>query len=340
MTGIEFLHAQKIAHRDLKPENLLLDKTMKTIKIVDFGLSNIYKDEFGESFLLKTACGSPCYAAPEMVAGNKYKGYTVDIWSSGITLYAMICGYLPFEEAETALLYQKILKGYYEIPSFLTIQAVQIIKGLLTVDPEERLDFEQIKKEPWIQQGIPPAPEPLVAHRKNHTCDTATLQKKLTPSSVDDQFSPEPRRDIKINNDARQNYLQEANAEKPPEKRPERGTSAPENRTDKDQIVNQEEIRINVISQLATRTSNVRKTKVNFANAANKTTALPPTKVNMFAIPEQVASPEHTISSHQARSNSCTGGSDAGKVPSKLNYYNMQVLQGTIPTCQLDIKKP
>ena len=121
VTGIEFLHSQKIAHRDLKPENLLLDKTMKTIKIVDFGLSNIYKDEFGETFLLKTACGSPCYAAPEMVAGNKYRGHTVDIWSSGITLYAMICGYLPFEEAETALLYQKILKGYYEIPSFLTI---------------------------------------------------------------------------------------------------------------------------------------------------------------------------------------------------------------------------
>ena len=105
IVGIEFLHTKKIAHRDLKPENLLLDKTMKTIKIVDFGLSNIYKDEKGNSFLLKTACGSPCYAAPEMVAGNKYKGYTVDVWSSGITLYAMICGYLPFEEAETALLY-------------------------------------------------------------------------------------------------------------------------------------------------------------------------------------------------------------------------------------------
>ena len=123
---------------------------MKTIKIVDFGLSNIYEDDKGQSFLLKTACGSPCYAAPEMVAGNKYKGYTVDIWSSGITLYAMICGYLPFEEAETALLYQKILKGYYEIPSFLTIKAVQIIKGLLTVDPGERLTFAQIKEEPWM----------------------------------------------------------------------------------------------------------------------------------------------------------------------------------------------
>ncbi len=140
--GIEFLHSLKIAHRDLKPENLLLDKDRKTIKIVDFGLSNIYKNDEGKEFLLHTACGSPCYAAPEMVEGSKYVGYTVDVWSSGITLYAMICGYLPFEEQETALLYQKILKGYYEIPSFLSIDAVRIIKGLLTVNPKERLTFE------------------------------------------------------------------------------------------------------------------------------------------------------------------------------------------------------
>lgn len=159
--GIEFLHERKIAHRDLKPENLLLDKECKVIKIVDFGLSNIYKDsKTGEDILLSTACGSPCYAAPEMVDGKKYVGYTVDVWSSGITLFAMICGYLPFEENETALLYQKILKGYYEIPSFLTIEAVKMIKGLLTVDPKKRLTFEEIKKEQWIQQGIPVQPTP------------------------------------------------------------------------------------------------------------------------------------------------------------------------------------
>jgi len=148
--GVEFLHSNKIAHRDLKPENLLLDKDCKTIKIVDFGLSNIYRGEGDEDIMLATACGSPCYAAPEMVEGSMYVGYTVDIWSSGITLYAMICGYLPFEESETVLLYQKILKGYFEIPSFLSLDAVRIIKGLLTVNPKERLTFEQIKAEPWI----------------------------------------------------------------------------------------------------------------------------------------------------------------------------------------------
>jgi len=133
-----------------KPENLLLDKDCKTIKIVDFGLSNIYMDKDENEIMLATACGSPCYAAPEMVEGSTYVGYTVDVWSSGITLYAMICGYLPFEESETALLYQKILKGYFEIPSFLSIDAVRIIKGLLTVNPKERLTFAQIKAEPWI----------------------------------------------------------------------------------------------------------------------------------------------------------------------------------------------
>jgi len=129
--GLQYLHSMKIAHRDLKPENLLLDVKKKQIKIVDFGLSNLY---LGDK-LLKTACGSPCYAAPEMVAGKLYKGASVDIWSSGVALYAMICGYLPFEEAETPLLYKKILKGYFEIPSFLSIKAVQMIQGLLNTDP-------------------------------------------------------------------------------------------------------------------------------------------------------------------------------------------------------------
>lgn len=89
--GVEYLYQLGIVHRDLKPENLLLD-FHKRIKIVDFGLSNTYK----EKQLLQTACGSPCYAAPEMIAGKRYKGVNVDVWSCGVILFAMICGYLPF----------------------------------------------------------------------------------------------------------------------------------------------------------------------------------------------------------------------------------------------------
>jgi len=92
ISGIDYLHQIGVSHRDLKPENLLLDHN-KDIKIVDFGLSNLYAN--GEQ--LKTPCGSPCYAAPEMIRGLKYNGLSVDIWSSGIILFAMLCGYLPFD---------------------------------------------------------------------------------------------------------------------------------------------------------------------------------------------------------------------------------------------------
>lgn len=108
ISGIEYLHKSGVCHRDLKPENLLLDFD-KTLKIVDFGLSNMY--EKGET--LKTACGSPCYAAPEMIAGKRYNGLQTDLWSSGVVLYAMVCGYLPFEDPKTSNLYKKILSADY-----------------------------------------------------------------------------------------------------------------------------------------------------------------------------------------------------------------------------------
>lgn len=108
ISGVEYLHRLNIVHRDLKPENLLLDHN-NNIKIVDFGLSNTYKNDQK----LKTACGSPCYAAPEMIAGKKYSGIRVDIWSCGVIMYALLCGYLPFEDKNTKILYKKILAGDY-----------------------------------------------------------------------------------------------------------------------------------------------------------------------------------------------------------------------------------
>lgn len=96
LSGVDYLHKLGICHRDLKPENLLMDDH-NNIKIVDFGLSNTYKP--GET--LQTACGSPCYAAPEMVAGKKYDGLAADMWSCGVIIYAMVCGFLPFEDPKT-----------------------------------------------------------------------------------------------------------------------------------------------------------------------------------------------------------------------------------------------
>ena len=127
------MHNLNIVHRDLKPENLLLDHE-KNIKIVDFGLSNT----FTEKETLKTACGSPCYAAPEMIAGRKYVGTQVDAWSCGIILFALICGFLPFEDPDTTELYKKILKGQYHIPSFVSKEARDLIKNIMIQDPKKR----------------------------------------------------------------------------------------------------------------------------------------------------------------------------------------------------------
>lgn len=129
----------------MKPENLLLDHE-NNIKLVDFGLSNTYKK--GET--LKTACGSPCYAAPEMIAGERYYGDKVDIWSSGVILYAMICGFLPFEDPDTAKLYRKILSGEFTIPKFVSPEGKDMIKKILNTDPEERYTSKDIRKHKWF----------------------------------------------------------------------------------------------------------------------------------------------------------------------------------------------
>jgi 5'-AMP-activated protein kinase catalytic alpha subunit len=137
----------RVTHRDLKPENLLLDQN-KNIKIVDFGLSNTYKQ--GET--LKTACGSPCYAAPEMIAGKRYDGIRVDLWSCGVILYAMICGFLPFEDQNTSNLYKKILSADYQIPKFVTADAKDLLVHILEINPIKRHSIPEIRRHQWYRQ--------------------------------------------------------------------------------------------------------------------------------------------------------------------------------------------
>ena len=144
LLGIEYIHQMGIVHRDLKPENLLLDYQNR-IKIADFGLSNIYRK--GEQ--LKTACGSPCYAAPEMISGQMYDGKTVDTWSCGVILYALLCGMLPFEAKSTNEVYEKILKGHFKKPNHLSKEARDILEKILTIKPTERITIPEIKKHPF-----------------------------------------------------------------------------------------------------------------------------------------------------------------------------------------------
>ena len=123
----------------------------KSLKIVDFGLSNIY--EHGK--LLKTACGSPCYAAPEMIAGHRYDGLMSDLWSCGVVLYAMLCGFLPYEDQKTSDLYKKILNAEYSIPEFLSEEAQDMLAKIFITDPSKRINIDQIRKHPWYQLHKP-----------------------------------------------------------------------------------------------------------------------------------------------------------------------------------------
>lgn len=151
LSGVEQVHKINVVHRDLKPENLLLDQD-KNIKIVDFGLSNFYKDDQ----LLKTACGSPCYAAPEMIAGHWYVPSRCDVWSCGVILFALVCGYLPFEDQNTAALYRKILNADYRTPKFISATSRDLINLMLTTDPEKRITIPEIRQHSWYKQ-IPDA---------------------------------------------------------------------------------------------------------------------------------------------------------------------------------------
>lgn len=156
--GLEYLHERGIIHRDLKPENLLLQKSTGDrgretlrVKIIDFGLSNMQE----EGKALRTACGSPCYAAPEMVAGHKYDGRVSDIWSLGVVFFAMLAGYLPFEDSNTAALYDKILHARYKAPSWLSSAARDLLARMLTVDVRRRYRVADIQRHPWFMQQAP-----------------------------------------------------------------------------------------------------------------------------------------------------------------------------------------
>ena len=149
INGIEYIHSKGIVHRDLKPENILL-KENKIIKIIDFGLSNYFN---GKKLLL-TPCGSPCYASPEMVSGNKYNGFNIDIWAIGIILFAMLCGYLPFEDNDNNILFHKILDCNLEFPYFLSDASIDILNKILEVDPNKRIKIHEIKKHKFYLNGL------------------------------------------------------------------------------------------------------------------------------------------------------------------------------------------
>jgi len=159
ITAVEKIHDMRVAHRDLKPENLLLDDN-QNIKIVDFGLSNTYTGR------LRTACGSPCYAAPEMIAGHEYVPLLSDIWSCGVILFTLVCGYLPFEDPSTPKLYDKILRGDYTAPDHIGPMVADLIRAMLTTDPTKRLRISGIRAHPWYRGCLRAGGQPDIVFRE------------------------------------------------------------------------------------------------------------------------------------------------------------------------------
>ena len=146
---LEYIHTLGIVHRDIKPENILLNKQKTILKLVDFGLSNSYK----HGDLLKTACGSPCYAAPEMISGKEYNGLYSDLWSCGVVLYCMLVGKLPFDDEDIKVLYHNIRSANYYMPPFLSKLAQDILRRILTTNPKRRIGLEELKNHPFFLLG-------------------------------------------------------------------------------------------------------------------------------------------------------------------------------------------
>uniref|UniRef100_A0A8P4KAQ9 MAP/microtubule affinity-regulating kinase 3 n=1 Tax=Dicentrarchus labrax TaxID=13489 RepID=A0A8P4KAQ9_DICLA len=148
VSAVEYCHQKRIVHRDLKAENLLLDADMN-IKIADFGFSN----EFTLGNKLDTFCGSPPYAAPELFQGKKYDGPEVDVWSLGVILYTLVSGSLPFDGQNLKELRERVLRGKYRIPFYMSTDCENLLKKLLVLNPGKRGSLQQIMKDRWMNVG-------------------------------------------------------------------------------------------------------------------------------------------------------------------------------------------
>uniref|UniRef100_A0A8C9PH48 BR serine/threonine kinase 1 n=1 Tax=Spermophilus dauricus TaxID=99837 RepID=A0A8C9PH48_SPEDA len=167
VSALDFCHSYSICHRDLKPENLLLDEK-NNIRIADFGMASL---QVGDS-LLETSCGSPHYACPEVIKGEKYDGRRADMWSCGVILFALLVGALPFDDDNLRQLLEKVKRGVFHMPHFIPPDCQSLLRGMIEVEPEKRLSLEQIQKHPWYLGGkhepdpcLEPAPGRRVAMR-------------------------------------------------------------------------------------------------------------------------------------------------------------------------------
>ncbi|XP_051779389.1 serine/threonine-protein kinase BRSK2 isoform X2 [Erpetoichthys calabaricus] len=161
ISALDFCHSHSICHRDLKPENLLLDEK-NNIRIADFGMASL---QVGDS-LLETSCGSPHYACPEVIRGEKYDGRKADVWSCGVILFALLVGALPFDDDNLRNLLEKVKLGVFHMPHFIPPDCQNLLRGMIEVDATKRLTLEQIQKHTWYIGGKnEPEPEQPVPRK-------------------------------------------------------------------------------------------------------------------------------------------------------------------------------
>src|SRR3989338_352087 len=160
LEGLEYCHSNKICHRDLKPENLLLT-TDGSLKIADFGMARLMNAEY-----LLTSCGSPHYAAPEIVRGDPYDGALADAWSCGVILFALFSGKLPFDHPDMKVLLNTIKVGEYQMPAYIPRNVQDLICRLLVVDPKQRYSVAQSRSHlimaPFYPNGAPTVYVPIL----------------------------------------------------------------------------------------------------------------------------------------------------------------------------------
>ncbi|XP_073848183.1 par-1 isoform X18 [Musca autumnalis] len=149
VSAVQYCHQKRIIHRDLKAENLLLDSELN-IKIADFGFSN----EFTPGSKLDTFCGSPPYAAPELFQGKKYDGPEVDVWSLGVILYTLVSGSLPFDGSTLRELRERVLRGKYRIPFYMSTDCENLLRKFLVLNPAKRASLETIMSDKWMNMGF------------------------------------------------------------------------------------------------------------------------------------------------------------------------------------------
>ncbi|GFO05033.1 non-specific serine/threonine protein kinase [Plakobranchus ocellatus] len=182
ISGVDYCHRHMVVHRDLKPENLLLDSN-NNVKIADFGLSNMMTD--GE--FLRTSCGSPNYAAPEVISGKLYAGPEVDIWSCGVILYALLCGTLPFDDEHVPTLFRKIKSGIFAIPEYLNKEVVSLLCHTLQVDPVKRSSMKEIRDHEWFKKDLPSYLFPSSSDRDASIINTDIVKEICEKFNVDER---------------------------------------------------------------------------------------------------------------------------------------------------------